>query len=167
MAVSMSVGRPSDSTGSACPCRVNDPSCSITAMRGSWGRARQRIGRSRRRGRRRSVDRSARSEPPVSLTSRDDFCRAHDTVQVACALTRLRLLPESPKGVKDGEADEEEEGGGLDIIGIPDREPVVGLGQEEVEPGRAGQRREDSGDTISVAATATTMRTNVRAWVTA
>jgi hypothetical protein len=72
--------------------------------------------------------------------------RAHHTVQVALLATGAGLLPPAPeRDLAHGEADQHEQHGRLDVRGVGDGELVVGLGEEEVEPGGARQRGDDSG----------------------
>ena len=76
----------------------------------------------------------------------DQASRGHEPGEKAHATARPRLLTPAPQGdLGDGHAHQQQQDGRLDVGPVGDRELVVRLGEEEVEPHPARQGRADPG----------------------
>ncbi len=80
----------------------------------------------------------------------DEFCGADHALQIPRRTTSSCLLAATPeRQLGDSKTDKEQENGGLDIGAVADSEVAVGLGEEEVERGAAGERRHHPGTAVA------------------
>ena len=82
------------------------------------------------------------------------LCHLRSSAQHAVEVTGpprgLRLLPAPPQGdLRDHQADHDQQDHGLDVVRVVNGELVIGLGEEEVEPGATRPGCEDAGDPVA------------------
>ncbi len=83
------------------------------------------------------------------VVQRDQLGGLQDALEVSLADAGSALLATPPQGqLADQRTDRHQQHGHLDVVGVGDGEAAVGLGEEEVEPGAAGQRRDQPGDPV-------------------